>query len=69
MANAKRRRNQATTDDDFDMLLSDGLSQLLPARHIGPNDSWHFRVEGVGTDARLIITRARAAVTIPDPDS
>lgn len=69
MANAKRRRVQATTDDDFDMLLSEGLAQLLPARHIGATDSWYFRVEGAGADARLIITRSRAAVTIPDPES
>lgn len=69
MANAKRRRNQATTDDEFDMLLSDALSQLLPARHIGPTDSWYFRIDGAGAEARLIITRSRAVVNIPDPDS
>lgn len=69
MANAKRRRNQATTDDDFDMLLSDALPQLLPARHIAPGDSWYFRVEGGGAEARLIITRSRATVSIPDPES
>lgn len=69
MANAKRRRTQGTTDDDFDILLSDALSQLLPARHIGPTDSWYFRVDGSGAEARLIITRSRATVTIPDPES
>jgi hypothetical protein len=69
MANARRRRTQGTTDDDFDMLLSVALNQLLPARHIGPTDSWYFRVEGSGPDAQLIITRSRAIVTIPDPDS
>ena len=69
MANAKRRRVQATTDDDFDMLLSDALPQLLPARHIGATDVWYFRVDGSGADARLVITRSRAAVTIPDPES
>lgn len=69
MANAKRRRNQATTDDEFDMLLSDALSQILPARHIGPTDSWYFRIDGAGAEARLIITRSRAVVSIPDPDS
>lgn len=69
MANAKRRRTQGTTDDDFDILLADGLSQLLPARHIAPGDSWYFRVEGSGTEARLVITRSRANVTIPDPES
>jgi len=69
MANAKRRRTQGTTDDDFDMLLSDALAQLLPARHIAPGDNWYFRTEGSGTEARFVITRARAVVTIPDPES
>lgn len=69
MANAKRRRTQGTTDDDFDMPLSDALSLLLPARHIAPGDSWYFRTEGSGADARLVIIRSRAAVTIPDPES
>lgn len=69
MGNAKRRRTQGTTDDDFDMLLSDALSQLLPARHIAPGDNWYFRTEGSGAEARLVITRARAVVTIPDPES
>jgi hypothetical protein len=69
MANARRRRTQGTTDDDFDMLLSDALGQLLPARHIQAGDSWYFRVEGSGDEARLTITRSRAVVSIPDPDS
>lgn len=69
MANAKRRRTQGTTDDDFDMLLSDALSQLLPARHITAGASWYFRVDGSGTDARLVITRSVPVVTIPDPES
>lgn len=69
MANAKRRRTQGTTDDDFDILLSDALSQLLPARHIQAGDNWYFRIEGSGAEARLVITRSRAAVTIPDPES
>ncbi len=65
MANAKRKRNQRTDDDEFNMPLADALAQLLPARHIAPGDAWYFRVEG----AELIITRSRAAVTIPDPES
>lgn len=65
MANAKRRRNQRTDDDEFDMLLSDALAQLLPARHITAGASWHFRVQG----DQLIITRSVPSVTIPDPDS
>lgn len=69
MANAKRRRTQATADDDFDILLSDALPQLLPTRHITAGASWYFRVEGSGTDARLIITRSVPTVTIPDPES
>jgi hypothetical protein len=69
MANAKRRRNQATTDDDFDILLSDALGLMLAPGHIATGDSWHFRVDGNGADARLIITRSRASVTIPDPES
>lgn len=69
MANAKRRRNQATTDDEFDIALDAALGQLLPARHIGPADSWYFRVDGAGAEARLVITRSRASVSIPDPES
>lgn len=69
MANAKRRRNQRTDDDDFDMLLSDALPQILPARHILAGASWFFRVEGNGAEARLIITRSVPTVSIPDPES
>lgn len=69
MANAKRRRNQATTDDDFDIALADALGQLLPARHITPGATWYFRVDGSGADARLIITRSVANVSTPDPES
>ena len=69
MANAKRRRTQGTTDDDFDMLLSAALAQLLPARHIASGDSWYLRVEGSGDEAQLVITRSRANVTTPDPES
>lgn len=65
MANAKRRRNQRTDDDDFNIALSDALGQLLPARHITPGATWYFRVEG----EQLIITRSVPTVTIPDPDS
>lgn len=65
MANAKRRRTQSTADDDFDMLLSDALGQLLPARHILAGASWYFRTEG----DRLVITRSVPTTSIPDPDS
>jgi hypothetical protein len=69
MANAKRRRTQRTDDDNFDMLLSDALPQLLPARHIVAGASWLFTVEGSGADARLVIIRSVPTVTIPDPES
>lgn len=69
MANARRRRTQGTTDDDFDILLSTALAQLLPARHIAPGDRWYFRTEGSGDTEQLIITRSRAVVSTPDPDS
>lgn len=69
MANAKRRRNQRTDDDDFDILLTDALPQLLPNRHILAGASWYFRVEGNGSEARLIITRSVPTVSIPDPES
>jgi hypothetical protein len=65
MANAKRRRTQSTADDDFDILLSDALGQLLPARHVLAGASWYFRTEG----DRLIITRSVPTTSIPDPDS
>lgn len=65
MANAKRRKTQGTTDDDFDILLSDALGQLLPARHVLAGASWYFRVDG----DRLVITRSVASVSTPDPDS
>jgi hypothetical protein len=65
MANAKRRRTQRTDDDDFNILISDALAQLLPNRHITPGASWYFRVEG----DQLIITRSVPTVTIPDPES
>lgn len=65
MANAKRRRSQRTDDDDFDMLTSDALAQLLPARHITAGASWYFRQDG----DRLVITRSTPTVTIPDPES
>lgn len=65
MANAKRQRNQRTDDDRFNMLLSDALAQLLPARHITAGATWFFNVEG----DQLIITRSVPTVTIPDPES
>jgi hypothetical protein len=65
MANAKRRRTQTTTDDDFGIDLAVGIAQLLPARHIAPGDSWYLRIEG----DQLVITRSRPIVSIPDPDS
>ena len=65
MANAKRRRTQRTDDDDFNILISDALAQLLPNRHILAGASWYFRVEG----DQLIITRSVPTVTIPDPES
>lgn len=65
MANARRQRTQRTEDDDFDILLTDALGQLLPARHITPGARWYFAVNG----DRLIITRSVPTVTIPDPDS
>ena len=69
MANAKRRRTQSTADDDFDIALTDALPQLLPNRHIIAGASWYFRVEGTGSDAKLIITRSVPTVSIPDPES
>lgn len=69
MANAKRRRTQSTADDDFDILLTDALPQLLPNRHILAGASWYFRIDGSGAEARLVITRSVPVVTIPDPES
>ena len=65
MANAKRRRNQRTDDDEFNIALSDALAQLLPARHITPGATWFFTTDG----DQLIIHRSVPTVTIPDPDS
>lgn len=65
MANAKRKRSQRTDDDDFNIAISDALSQLLPTRHITAGASWYFRQEG----NELIITRSVPVVTIPDPES
>lgn len=65
MANAKRRRNQRTDDDEFNMPLADALAQLLPARHITPGARWYFAVNG----DELLITRSVPTVTIPDPES
>lgn len=65
MANARRLRNQRTDDDDFNMLLTDALAQLLPARHITAGARWYFSVNG----DQLIITRSVPTVTTPDPDS
>lgn len=56
MANARRRRTQATDDQQFEMLLVDALPQLLPARHIVAGASWLFHVEG----DQLVITRSVA---------
>lgn len=65
MANARRRRTQRTDDDDFGILITDALAQLLPARHITAGASWYFRQDG----DQLIITRSVPTVSIPDPDS
>ena len=69
MANAKRRRSQRTDDEDFDILLTEALPQLLASRHIVAGASWFFRIEGSGADAKLVITRSVPTVTIPDPES
>lgn len=65
MANAKRRRNQRTDDDEFDMPLADALALLLKPQHITAGASWYFRIES----EQLIITRSVPTVTIPDPES
>lgn len=65
MANAKRKRNRQTVDDEFNIDLLVAVGQLLPARHIAPGDVWSFYVDG--TD--LIIVRTRSVATNPDPDS
>ncbi len=65
MANAKRRRNRQTTDDEFNIDLLVAVGQLLPARHIAPGDAWGFYVDG----ADLIIVRTRSVASTPDPDS
>jgi hypothetical protein len=69
MANAKRRRTRDTVDDEFNLLLSTAVAQLLPARHIEPGDNWHFYVDGSGEEAELIIVRSRSTATTPDPES
>ncbi len=65
MANARRRRTQATDDQQFDMLLSDALTQLLPARHIVAGASWYFQVEG----DQLVITRSVATANTNPGDA
>lgn len=65
MANAKRRRNRSTVDDEFNIDLLVAVGQLLPARHIAPGDAWSFYVDG----SELIIVRTRSTATVPDPDS
>lgn len=65
MANAKRRRNRQTVDDEFNIDLSVAVGQLLPARHIQAGDAWGFYVDG----AELIIVRTRSTATNPDPES
>lgn len=68
MANAKRRKNQRTEDDEFSMPLSDALAQLLPARHITAGARWFFSVVD-GEVPQLVIIRSVPTVTIPDPES
>lgn len=58
MANARRRRTQRTDDEDFEILLTEALPQLLAERHITPGASWYFRVEGDS----LVITRSTPTV-------
>ncbi len=65
MANAKRRRNRSTVDDEFNIDLLTAVGQLLPARHIAAGDLWAFYVE----NGELIIVRTRSVATIPDPES
>lgn len=65
MANAKRKRNQRTDDDEFNMPLADALAQLLPTRHITEGARWYFSVNG----DELLITRSVPTVSIPDPES
>jgi hypothetical protein len=65
MANARRKRNNVTNDDVFELALSTALTRLLAANQILPTDSWHFSVNG----DTLVITRARQVVTpIDEPD-
>lgn len=65
MANAKRRRNRQTVDDEFNIALSEAVSQLLPARHIQEGDVWGFYVDG----DQLVIVRTRSTASTPDPES
>lgn len=58
MANARRRRTQRTDDEDFEILLTDALPQLLAARHITAGATWYFRLEG----DFLVITRSTPTV-------
>lgn len=65
MANARRKRNNVTNDDVFELALSTALTRLLAANQILPTDSWNFSVQG----DTLVITRARQVVTpIDEPD-
>lgn len=65
MANARRKRNNLTTDDVFEIALSVALNRLLSANQVEPTDSWHFSTNG----DTLVITRARQVVTpIDEPD-
>jgi hypothetical protein len=64
-SNAKRKRTQANTDDDFEIPMADALAKLLKPQHVQDGDTWYFQVMG----DTLRITRTRSVVTIPDPDS
>jgi hypothetical protein len=65
MANARRKRNNVTNDDVFEIALSAALNRLLAANQIQATDRWHFAVN----DDTLVITRARQVVTpIEEPD-
>lgn len=65
MANAKKKRDRKYPQTEFEISITDAVTQLLRARDVLPTDKWSFFVDG----EVLRITRIRDAEEIPlEPD-
>lgn len=65
MANAKKKRDRKFPQTEFEISITDAVSQLLRPRDVLPTDKWSFFVDG----ETLKITRIRAVEEIPlDPE-